>query len=336
MSKATALAMLTGDPNAGAAAKPGLITPDVNPSSAGAATAAGGAAETVAQTTDKIVPKDEITAGRLAIIAKREAALQKEREQIKKDREQLLSEKEESDRYRQRGKQFDELWAKDKVAALKLIGASDTEIINIVAGEESAEETAEVAARRIAQEESQKIRDELATEKKTIAAERNAFLIEQLKTDITTKIKADAEKYEYIAAEGVEGELQVYAFIEEDLKANKDDPNHKMLTVEEAAQLAEEYYEERDKAFDALKKRKSRLSPTPAAAESTSPAGAQAARGTSAGAPPTSNAKPARAPTLTNEVTATGAAIANSRAVRRETESEKKARIIEKIKRGEY
>lgn len=340
MSKATALAMLTGDPNAGAAAKPSLITPDVNPNPEAASNPTSlpvtGAAEAPAAQ-----PKDEITASRLAIIAKREASFQKEREELKKEREAFLAEKAESDRYRERGKTFDETFAKDKRAALKMIGLSDTDIINIMAGEEQPEETAETSARRIAQEEAQKIRDELAKEKETIAAERNSFLIKQLKTDITTKIKAGVDKFEYTAAEGAEGELQVYAFIEEDLKANKDDPNYTMLTVEEALEMAEGYFEERDKMFDAIKKRKARLSlaqSTAAAAppESTSPSGAQAARGASAGTAPTSNAGPARASALTNEMTATGAAIANSRSVRRETEAEKKARIVAKIQRGEY
>lgn len=342
MSKATALAMLTGDPNAGAAAKPGLITPDVNPNTSGApvsngvAIADGVGVESVVPSS---APKDEVTASRLAIIAKREAAFQKQQEDFKREREEWTSkEKAEADAYRKRGKEFDDLFAKDKRAALKMIGLSDTDIINIMAGEEVTAETPEAAARRIAQEESQKLRDELAAEKESIKKEHNAFLIQRLKTDIESTIKTQADKYEYTAFEGAEGELQVYAFIEEDLKLNKDTPDYKMLTVEQALDLAEEYYEDRDKALEAAsKKRKARIAAaaSPPAPGTSTPA-VQAARGASAGTAPASNAKPTRSPTLTNEVSATGAAIANSRAVRRETEEQKKARIIAKINRGEY
>ena len=342
MSKEAALAMLTGQPAQAASVipapgtQPGLLTPEVSASST--------VTNPEVVTVDPNAPKDEITAGRLAIIAKREAQFHKDREAFKLEREQWSkTEKAQADEYIRRGKEFDELAAKDKVAALKKLGWSDTDIINAVAETGPREETPEEVARRIAKEEVDQIRKEAQAERDKLVEERNQFLINRLKTDISSTIKSQAEKYEYTNLEGAAGERMVYSFIEENLKVNKDaQGNPELLTVEQALQMAEEYYEERDKAFDSLKKRRTRLKIDPATGdvvtaaqtETTSPAGAQAARGAAAGTAPVSNVPSKRSPTLTNEVTATSSAMARSDMQRRfESEGEKKARLIEKLRK---
>ena len=69
-------------------------------------------------------------------MVKKEAALQKERETLKKEREAWLAEKTEADQLRTRIKEFDETAKKDKMAALRMIGWSDEDIVNIIAASE--------------------------------------------------------------------------------------------------------------------------------------------------------------------------------------------------------
>lgn len=258
-------------------------------------------------------------ASRLAIFAKKEAAILKDKEDIRRDREALAKEKEEAELYRKRGKEFDETFAKDKKAALRMLGLSDTDVINILADqEEPKEESVEEKARKIAAEETQKIRDELKKEREDADTKQNEALVTQLKTDLSSTIKANPDKYEYCAFEGAEAELQAYEIIVETLKESK---GEELLTVEQALDIAEEYYESRDKAMAQLKKRQPKV-------EETEVSPAKTATTASERRAPVSNTPAPKAPAVTNKLTATstGAAIQ-----RRETSSEKRERLIKQL-----
>ena len=62
-------------------------------------------------------PKDELQSSRIAMLAKKEANIRRQAEEFKAQREAWLKEKEEADRYRQKGREFDEMRAKDPIAA---------------------------------------------------------------------------------------------------------------------------------------------------------------------------------------------------------------------------
>jgi|WetSurMetagenome_2_1015567.scaffolds.fasta_scaffold328232_2 hypothetical protein len=263
-------------------------------------------------------PKDEISSQKFAIFAKKEAALQKEREQLKQERDQWLKDKEEMERWKKTAGEFDETRKKDPIAALKAIGITETEIVNFLNEQKGQEPTPEEIARKIAKEEAtteaQKIRDELKAQTEAQTKERNDKLITGLKSDISSLIKDNVEKYEYCAFEGPSAERQIYEIIVENLKTNNE-----LLSVEQATQIAEEYYEARDKQMSSLKKRQ----PVIVEPEKTT----DVVRKEDAGKIPTSNARPK---TLTNNVTATTAATAAIN--RRETPTEKKQRLIASLR----
>lgn len=273
MSKESALQMLSGT-TAPVQTTPGLLTHDMPTKTAAADPAAAAAVET---------PKDNVVGletSRLAIFAKKEAALLKEREAFKAEREAVAREKAEAEAYRRRGQEFDEISKKDKIAALRMIGWTETDIVNAIAGTETAadptpeERAAAAAEAKIAAWE--KAQEDKATKQ---ASERNLQTIQTLKKNIADTITNQAEKFEFCSIEGAEAEEQVYEIIEQNLIINKE-----LLTVEQALEIAEELYEARDKAYSAAKKRAARGAQTTDAPVQTEPKQA-ASTGTKPDAP---------------------------------------------------
>jgi len=258
---------------------------------------------------------DELQSTRLAILAKKESAIQKERESFKKEREDWLKEKAEVDGIRKRANDFEETRKKDPIAALKQLGFSDTEIINAINGQEKAEPNAEEIAKRVAAEETQKIRDEIAKEKQELEKSTNERMIGNLKADISLNIKKQAEKYEFCAFEGKAAEDQAYSFIVQALKA---DPND-LISVDEALEMTETLYEERAKALQKLKK----LQPqTPLPVEEPAPVGRSRA--------PISNVPQPEQIPQTRKI----GTIPPPPSGRQETREEKKERLIRAIQTG--
>jgi hypothetical protein len=309
MSKATAMSLLSGIPVDQVTATQSLVTPEVDP---------GGKkqdGQVVPQTgTEAVKPEpakiDELESSRLAIYAKKEAALQIQREAFKKEKEEWeKNDKSRADAILAKGKQFDETFSKDKLGALRLLGYSDTDIINILSGmEEKKEAAAALSAEdveRIAEEKAQKIRDEFKQKEEKTQAEQNDRLVSNLKTSIKETIKSQAEKYEYCSVEE-DAEAQAFEIIVEELKETS---GQHLLSVAEALDIAEEYYEALDKHRGEIKKRQPAAAVAPPAPEK------EATRPTGA---------PTRVKTLTNNLSATTAA---ATVPQNETRSEKKERL---------
>ena len=315
MSKASALSLLSGVPAAEIQTQASLLTPDVKTHDKPDLKVTSADPPAAPNVDDKAEPKDELNSSRLAIFAKKEAAIQREREALKKEREDWeKGEKAKAAEIVAKGKQFDETFSKDKLAALKMLGYSDADIINMVTAVEEKKEIPSLPKEeieRIAEEKTKALREELAAEKKQLAQERDERLISNLKSSIKDTIKNKAEKYDYCNFEGEEAESQAYEFIVHELKETK---GAHLLTVDEALEMTEEYYEMRDKArLEAVKKR--------AAANPSAPPAAPSA--TKDGQIPRSNI-PVRPKTLTNNLTATTAATV---APQNESRSEKKERL---------
>jgi len=310
MGKAEAMTMLTGE--ASTATSGSLVTGEIPPITAEEIKATSSPTETPAKTEP---PTDQLQSSRLAIFAKKEAQLQKEREALKAEREAWIKEKTEADNFIKRSKEFDEIAKNDKVKALRMIGWSDEDIINIMAEAQNTPKDPVAEARKVAAEEAQKLREELAQEKQKLEQERNTQLITRLKSDIGETITANAEQFEICAFRGAEAEAQAYEIILENLKTNNE-----LLSVEEALELTEEFYEQEAKALQTLKKLQAKQA---IEQQATEPAAKQAAKPTTAQPQP----KPK---TLTNSATATTASIIN----RRETPSEKKDRLIKALMQG--
>jgi hypothetical protein len=311
MGKAEALTMLTGEPSN--ATSGSLVTGEIP------AVTADQLAETIPSNTTEITPKierDEMQSSRLAVFAKKEAQIQREREALKAEREAYLQEKAQADEYLRRGREFDEIAKQDKIKALRLIGWSDEDIINVIADVQTKQTDPIEEARRVAAEEAKKLRDEIAQEKAQAEQTRNAQLISRLKSDISETIKQKADQYEFCAYEGVEAQEQVYEIILENLKLNNE-----LLSVDEALEMAEEFYENKARGMQALKKLQAKQAAEQEAV--TQPIATQTTRTTAT--QPQSKPK-----TLTNAATATTSGIIN----RRETPSEKKERLIKALMNG--
>lgn len=264
---------------------------------------------------------------RLSILIKKEADLFKQREAINKDKTDLATKAAEYDRVINRIKEFETTAKTDKVAALKMLGWTDTDIVNAMNAEPGQVNAAE-EARKIALEEVGKIRKELTEKEQKEKSDRDVSLVNNFKADISKTIKEKADKYEFCALEGAEAERLAYHMVDQNLRINKE-----LITIDEALDMVEEVYEQKYRAAQKLKK----LQPvTEAVAEPTTTAEVQ--RGQFAGRPPVSNtpqpaAQPAARPrTLTNAVTPTAASTTNNAV--RETPEAKRARLADAIRQG--
>lgn len=341
MSKASALAALKSNPvvdlqsavHPPPGSQPGLLTPNVPTGGerqvqSPVEPVAGTGADPAAGAAGGEPGKDDLQSSRLAIFAKKEAALQKEREALKKDREEWeKSEKAEASRIVGLEKQFKETFSKDKLAAFRLLGYTDTDLINMMTGVEENKAAgggglSPDEVRAIIREETGKVRQEFEEKEKNQLSERNESMVKGLKADIKEMVKAQAEKYEYCAFEGNEANEKAYQIIHDHLKAtvSDDKPYGELLTIEAALDIAEEYFEKRDEAMQVLKKRQAKFGGTAAAASGELGAPTSAKEGE----PTRSNMPQPRGRTLTNSVTASAAAAA---APQNETREQKKERL---------
>jgi|ERR1700722_1145509 len=311
MSKESALKLATGNP--AAIANPSLISANP-PATVKAAEpvvpAAGASAIDTAPATTTTMDKDN----KLAIFIKKEAEIFKAREQVKKDQLELVAKQKEYDDVISKAKLYNETFSKDKVAALKLLGWSETDIVNLMAEKTAVDPVEE--ARRIVAEETAKIRSEFTEKEKKAAIERDAALVSNFKNDLAETLKKDASKYKFAAHRGKEAELQAMAIIEQNLIATE---GKELISIEEALQITDDLYKADYAAAPKIDE------PAPAAEPTTT---AEVQRGSMAGRPPISNV-PVKTKTLTNAITATAA---SARLSVNESRAEKRERLMNVIK----
>jgi len=257
---------------------------------------------------DPNTPPNQVTgvdSDRFAHLAKKEVALQKEREALKAEREQLASEK---TKFAEAGKKyqgFEELKAKDPIAAMKLAGFTDTDIFNFYAKaqeEQKLKDTPEAKATAAAQAEIEKFRKEQSDREAQQKAASDARIIQQFKGRISQTITADKDKFELCNFNGPSAESLIYETVETYFREHNE-----VLSPTEAAEMVEKYYEDQAKAMSGLKKLGAKPA-EPAVEPSTPP-------------PPPSK-------TLTNRVAPT---VASSIPVK-ETREQKRERLIQNIK----
>ena len=258
--------------------------------------------------------KAEMDSTRFAHIAKKEAELVKQRDTFKKEHETFLQEKEKMREIQKQLNDFNETKAKDPVAAMKLLGFSETDLFNFLAAQEDNIPPEERAA-KAAQSEIQKFRDEQAAKEQEAINKRNDSVVSQFKQDISKTVLSDKDKYEYCNYNGPLAEELIYETVaqvyELDLKTN---PDALPITAQEAADMVESYYEEEDKAMSILKKRQPKPSEEvkePVKADPT----------------PAANAYKQPPKTLSSKTAATVA----STITRKETHAEKRARLANKL-----
>lgn len=249
---------------------------------------------------------------RFAQLAKKEAELQKQRESFKAEQTQFMSERQKMVEIQKQLTTFNELKVKDPVAALRQIGFSEKDLFNFIAAQEDTS-TPEQKAAKAANNEIQKFKDEQAKIAADATAKRNEQVLGQFRKDIASTIAADPDKYEYCNYNGVLANDLIEETVSAVLAADNE-----LISVQEAIEMVESYYEEQDKAMSTLKKRQPKAEEIVAAA----PAPEAPLK------PQVSPGRPSAARTLSSKTAATVAS--TTVAPRNETPDQKKARLVSK------
>lgn len=291
MSRDSAMAALTGAPPPAAPAEsPGLAAVPTNE------------------------PPKDLDSTRFANLARKEAEIVKQREAMKVRETELMTREEKTKAIENKWKEFEDLKAKDQVAAMKMAGFSDTDLVNFLAAHED-NSTPEEKAAKAAQTEIQKFKDEQAAQAKEAKAKENTQVIDRFKKQITEHVTGDKDKYEYINHHGPMAEELILEWVSEVLNDPQQPPSENIL--QEAADTIEAFYEESDQAMSVLKKRQPKPAPE-AEAPKDEPLRAEV------------SSRQAIGKTLSNKTVATTAGAIP----KRETPSQKRERLIEKLRNG--
>lgn len=249
------------------------------------------------------------SSSRINQLLKKESELQRQRELTKQERATLASEKAQWSDLQKTLSEFKEMKSKDPVAALKLAGFSEADLIAF-ANSAADNSTPEQKAARAAQAEIQKFKDEQADTAKKATDTRNGQVLQQFRQDIAKTINTNAEKYEYCNYNGPLAAELIYDTVAAVLADSGE-----VISIAEAADLVETYYEDTDKAMASLKKR----NPSKLVAPITEP--------TLAVEPPR---RGSTANTLSSKTIATSAPLASA-VPKKETSTEKRERLIRKL-----
>lgn len=286
---------------------------------------------------------------RMQTLLKKEVDLVKQREMFNRQKQDLEQKAKSADEILGRAKQFEELKKTDPVAALKLIGYSETEIFNIMA---AANEPAKTKTpEEIASETTQKLLKERDDAEAKRNAEATASANDQAVTSSIRSVLSNpenVEKFELCALSGGPAEEQIretlFAFAEADSKEAKARGEQYVLTEEAAQKLLVEATEAVEgtyranvkelsgtKAFTALMKElgwtKAEIAAVAAAAVPAAPVVTTTVVET-----PAQVAAAARTKTLTNRVSPTSAALNSAP---RETQAQKRARLESVLRTGD-
>lgn len=306
MSKESAMAVLTGNP----VPPPQISTPN------------GATPPQLPSETLKSDPFSKLARKEEQILREKQT-LKSEREAFQKDRDQVLEAK----------KKYDEYLVKkqtDPIEAMKMLGFSETDIFNYIANqtpaELSPEEKAIQAAEKAADARLKAFEDAQVKKQQEAQSQINKELLQGFRNDIKKTIDSNKDHLEYCSYYGKEAENLAYEISTQVVTRSK---GTDFVDAKEALQMAEDYYEERDKEMARLKKRQSQVSTF---AKASPPVSTERTRTLSNG--PVSEApKPAitKTRTLHNGATST---VASTRQTRTETRDQKRDRLIEALKNG--
>lgn len=263
-----------------------------------------------------------------ANLAKKEAEIVRQQMELKKERETFGTEKQKVQEILKAANEFDALRKNDPVAALKKLGYTETEIFNWMAAQEKTELTAEekaiAAAKEAAAAEIKAFKDADTLEKQKAQEQLDQKTLGSFKSGISSLIKANPIKFEYCAYEGAAAEALIYETVLQSVVASK---GKDVISAQEATELAEAYYEEKDKGMAALTKRKPAVSETDTKKE---PERTRTVDPNSPGAA-TAKATVQRNRSINNGARAT---VASTTAKKPETPTEKRARLENMLRNG--
>ena len=256
----------------------------------------------------------ELESTRFTILAKKEAELVRQREEFKKEREAIMAEREKFKPLHEKLAKFEELKKVNPIDAIKMLEFSDEDFINFMATRED-NSTPEEKAAKAAQKEIEKFQNEMKERELKAQEATNNKIITEFKDSITRVISSDKDKFELSNMVGAQAEELAYDFVAECVKLGMDAP-----TAEEAAEHVEQYYEDYFKGVMKSKK----LTPQEAVQ-----AAKEAAQQVDAPLKAEVSPKPT-SKTLNSKATVTVA----STVTRKETPTEKRERLIQKLANG--
>jgi hypothetical protein len=304
MSNASAVALATGNPPPPVSAVEGVSAPAV-----------------AAATT----PPKDLDSSRFARLAKQEAENVKQRELIKAERAAVQADRDKLRPVWEQYENYQKTKATDPVAALKLMGFSETDIINYMAAndkpEPTAEEKAALAASKATEAALKAFTDNQAKLAQDTQTAKDTQIIQGYRSAIAKGIESDKEKFKYANHYGPAAEALAYEFA---LAVVAESKGTDVVSAAEAVQMVEDYYREQDESMSKLR------APKPESA----PVAADASRSrTVTPGFPASNDQPKPPITKTRTLTdASPASVAAARHLRNESREDKRERLIKMLK----
>jgi len=255
----------------------------------------------------------DVNAQRMALFAKKEAQLQAEREKIKAEWAEKKRVLDQAQEYNKKWEQFEALKKTNKQEALKMAGFSVEDLVNLAADENGKVKSPEEIAKEVEEKVEKKVDEKLAAREQKLTQEQNQKLINNFKGQIKAQMTKNADKYDAAIVYGAEAEGLAYHFVVENLKQNPDEP---LMTVSEALEMANKYYQ--DKLDAAGYKKAPKVENVPHGTTTTEVK------------PALTSANSGRSRTLTNAVTATSQALNPGK----ETKEQKRERLINALREG--
>lgn len=255
--------------------------------------------------------------------AKKEADIVRMRQEVSAQKKELVQAAKEYQAFQEKKKT-------DPIAAMKMLGFSEADIFNYMAEqapvEISAEEKAIKAAADAADARIKAFEDAQEKKLKDSQLESDKQAITTFQNEIARTMESNKDKFEYCAYFGEEAKGLAYKLTEEVFRTSK---GQEVLSPMEAIAMAEDYFEEQDKAMSAIRKRQPKVE-APAA-----PAEVQRSRAVTPGFPNETQVQPK--PVITHNRTLTNAAtstLASSRYTRNETKDQKRERLMQALRNG--
>lgn len=266
----------------------------------------------VPQSTEVVTTKpQDLESTRFTQLAKKEQAIFKEREAFKLEKESFLKERDALVGADKRLKEFQELKARDPIAAMKFAEFTDTDILNYFASLED-KSTPEEKAVKATQAELKKFTDLQAQKEAEVIDKRNKEAVEKFRSNISTHLEKGREELKYCNFYGPIAEELIFETTSQILA-----DTNELVNVDEVAKMVEEYYEGIDTQMESIRKKpvKEAVADAKAQIEQLRPE-------VSPGQPNTMRTR-----TLSNRATATSSASVP----RQESKEEKRERLIQKL-----
>lgn len=298
MSKESAMAALTGTP---APSSPGLsAVPNAEPQA--------------------------LQSTPFAQLAKKEEEIVRQRNDVKRDREQIESEKQKILAIRKEYDNYTATKATDPVKALKMLGFTEADIFNYMAGNQPEELSPEQKAVKAAEEAADaRIKAFEDSQTKRVQEEQKKSddaLVQGYRREAAKVVESNSDDFKYCNFYGPIAQDLIYETV---LAIVKESDGKDVVTPKEAAEMVEQYYREQDEAMSKLR--------TPATNVEPVKADTTRSRTVTPGFAQTDQPKPTITKTRTLH-SATTSTVASMRQNRNETREQKRERLMDALRNG--